>query len=170
MDIHSFSGFLRFIMLLLQQPGDASQLVDIWSAQCAECFKWRTIPTVEEYEEIRSKFIEDPFICSKKAGVSCDDPADIEYDNSRTWLMDKPNLPKTPVGFKRRIVVRRDFSRLDCYYDTPNGRVLRASTQVGKYLSAHPEYKNISVSDFSFTGPKIMDDTLPSPPGLAKKV
>ncbi|XP_073300301.1 methyl-CpG-binding domain-containing protein 4-like [Primulina huaijiensis] len=146
-----------------RQSGDALKQVDIWTAQCGECFKWRTIPTVEEYEEIRSKIIEDPFICSKKDGVTCEDPADIEYNNSRTWLLDKPNLPKTPVGFKRRIVIRRDFSRLDCYYDTPNGRVLRASTQVGRFLSDKPVYNNISVSDFSFTGPKIMEDTLPPP-------
>ncbi|KAG8389394.1 hypothetical protein BUALT_Bualt02G0224600 [Buddleja alternifolia] len=78
--------------------------------QCCECSKWRTIPTEEEYEEIRSKLTEDPFVCSKKPGISCDDPADLEYSDSKTWVMDRLNIPKTPSGCKRRIVIMNDFS------------------------------------------------------------
>ncbi|KAI3472682.1 hypothetical protein Pfo_030831 [Paulownia fortunei] len=118
------------------------------AVQCGECFKWRIIPTQEEYEEIRSKFIEDPFVCSQKPGISCDDPTDIEYDNSRTW---------------RRMVMRKDCSKMDCYYDTPNGKKLRASTEVPKFLDKNPEYKkDLSAKDFSFTSPKIMEYTLPA--------
>lgn len=143
--------------MLRQQSIDGINLVGIWAAQCGECFKWRLIPTEEEFEEIRSKFIEDPYVCSKKPGISCDDPADIERDDTRTWVIHKPGIPKTPTGFKRRLVMRKDFSKMDCYYDAPNGKTLRANTDVTKLLDKFPEFKKgISPADFSFTGPKIM--------------
>ncbi|KAG8370693.1 hypothetical protein BUALT_Bualt13G0009900 [Buddleja alternifolia] len=145
-----------------RQPGSATHSIELWSVQCHECFKWRLIPTQEEYEEIRSKITQHPFVCTKKPGISCENPADIEYDNSRTWVIDKPDLPKTPKGFKRKIVLRKDFSKMDCYYDTPTGKRLRSSTEVPKYLDENPEYKkDVSVQDFSFSRPKIMEDTLP---------
>lgn len=156
---------------LLQKSSSTSKLMDTWSVQCGECSKWRVIPTEKEYEEIRSKFMEDPFVCSKRPGVSCDNPADMEYDNSRTWVIDKPNIPKTPSGFKRTMVMRRDFSKMDCYYETPspNKKRLRALPDVSKWLDRNPEYKKeISLSDFSFTGPKIMKDTVPA--RVSKKV
>ncbi|XP_047982440.1 methyl-CpG-binding domain-containing protein 4-like isoform X1 [Salvia hispanica] len=140
-----------------RQSISSNAFVDLWSVQCAECFKWRLIPTEEEFEEIRSKFSEDPFFCSKKPGVSCDDPADIERDETRTWAIHKPGIPKTPSGFKRTLVMRRDLSKMDCYYDAPNGKKLRALTDVSKFLDKFPEYKkNISPADFSFTSPKLV--------------
>ncbi|KAH6827651.1 methyl-CPG-binding domain 1 [Perilla frutescens var. hirtella] len=142
-----------------QQSGTFSKTVDIWTVQCAECFKWRVIPTQEEYEEIRSKVIEEPFVCSKMAmgAVSCNNAADIELNNSRTWLIDKPNLPKTPAGFKRRVVMRKDGSRLDCYYNTPNGKVLRSLNEVPTFLDKNQSFKKYaSVRDFSFICPKMM--------------
>ncbi|KAL5079160.1 hypothetical protein RYX36_007582 [Vicia faba] len=96
--------------------------VDIYAAQCKSCMKWRVIDTQEEFEEIRHKIIREPFECSRKANCSCDDPADIEYDSTRTWVIDKPNLPKTPQGFKRILVLRKDYSKLDSYYITPTGK------------------------------------------------
>ncbi|KAL3626047.1 Methyl-CpG-binding domain protein 4 [Castilleja foliolosa] len=145
-----------------KRPYNSTKTVEMWSVQCGECFKWRIIPTQEEYEQIRSKFIEDPFVCTNKSGVSCDDPADLEYDKSQIWVIDKPNLPKTPPGFKRRMVMRSDYSRMDCYYSTPDGKKLRATTDVVKFLDQHPEYKNdISANDFSFTSPKVMESTCP---------
>ncbi|CAI9778513.1 unnamed protein product [Fraxinus pennsylvanica] len=135
--------------------------IDVWSVQCEDCLKWRIIPNQEEYEEIRRKIVEDPFVCSKKSNVSCDDPADMEYDNSCVWVIDKPNLPKTPPGFQRELVLRKDFSKLDCYYFSPNGRKLRAGTEVALLLKENPEYKDLSTSDFSFTVPKVMTDTVP---------
>ncbi|KAL8028987.1 hypothetical protein ABFX02_14G198900 [Erythranthe guttata] len=160
-----------------QQPKTQPEIggkkwVEIWSAQCGECFKWRIIPSEEEYEEIRSKFIEDPFVCSKRAGVSCKDKADIEYDKSRTWVIDKPNTPKTPAGFKRRMTLRRDGSKIDCHYKTPNGtKQLRTPTDVSNFLTSYPEYNNgyISVQHFSFITPKIMQDTLPATSAAAAK-
>ncbi|XP_022846468.1 methyl-CpG-binding domain-containing protein 4-like [Olea europaea var. sylvestris] len=135
--------------------------IDIWSVQCEDCLKWRIIPTQEEYEEIRRKIVEDPFVCSKKSNISCNDPADMEYDNSRVWVIDKPNLPKTPPGFHRDLVLRKDFSKLDCYYFAPNGRKFRAGTEVASFLKENPEYKDLSTSDFSFSVPKVMMNTVP---------
>ncbi|CAA2955698.1 methyl- -binding domain-containing 4-like [Olea europaea subsp. europaea] len=102
--------------------------IDVWSLQCEDCLKWRIIPTQEEYEEIRRKIIEDPFVCSKKSNVSCNNPADMEYDNSRF---------------------------------APNGRKFRAGTEVASFLKENPEYKDLSTSDFSFSVPKVMMDTVP---------
>ncbi|XP_059625804.1 methyl-CpG-binding domain-containing protein 4-like [Cornus florida] len=139
--------------------GDSS--IDEYAVQCGNCFKWRLIPTQEEFEDIRSRFVEDPFFCNKKPGVSCEDPADIEYNATRTWVSDKPNLPKTPAGFRRELVLRKNYSKLDAYYVTPAGKKVRASTGIPSLLKENPEYKALSISDFSFTTPKIMEDTIP---------
>lgn len=139
----------------------APRTADMWAVQCDKCFKWRTVPSQEEFEEIRSKSKQDPFFCSRKPSVSCDDPADIEYDSTRTWVMDKPNIPKTPAGFKKRLVMRKDFTRMDAYYTTPTGNTLRSSTQVASFLKANPQFKGLSPSDFSFISPKVMEDTIP---------
>lgn len=138
--------------------------------QCCKCFKWRKIKSQEDYEEIRSKAKEDPFFCEKRPNVSCDDPADMNYDSTRTWVADKPNVPKTPIGFKRRLVMRRDYSKMDIYYTTPTGKSLRSITQVAAFLKENPEFKDISVADFSFTSPKIMEDTIPSDVGKKSSV
>ncbi|KAJ1425839.1 Zinc finger, CW-type [Sesbania bispinosa] len=74
--------------------------IDNHAAQCKNCTKWRVIDTQEAFQEIRCKAFEEPFHCSLKANYSCDDPADIEYDSSGTWVIDKPNLPKTPQGLE----------------------------------------------------------------------
>ncbi|KAJ1435736.1 Zinc finger, CW-type [Sesbania bispinosa] len=131
------------------------------AVQCENCLKWRVIDTQDEFEEIRYKFIEEPFHCSQKANCSCDDLADIEYDSSRTWVIDKPNLPKTPQGFRRSLVLRKDYSKLDAYYFTPTGEKLRTRTQIAAYMKDHPECKGISATDFDFASPKIMRDTIP---------
>lgn len=147
-----------------QQCVSAGDIVEVWSVQFGECYKWRVIPTLEEYEEIRSKFVEDPPVCSKKPGCSWDQPADMEYDNSRTWVIDKPNLPKTLSGFRRKLSMRRDNSKFDCYYDLMEGRrkSFRSQTQIAKFLDENPEYKkDMSPSDFCFSSPKVDADTLP---------
>ncbi|XP_059302696.1 methyl-CpG-binding domain-containing protein 4-like [Lycium ferocissimum] len=136
--------------------------ISIWAAQCGKCYKWRKISTQEEYEEIRSKFNEEPFHCKNKSNVSCEDPADLEYDSSRTWVIDKPNEPKTPTGFKRELRLRRDNSKMDAYYFTPSGKTLRSTTDVSTFLQQNPEFSELSTKDFSFTTPHIMDDTIPS--------
>lgn len=118
------------------------------------------IPTQEEYEEIRRKFTEDPFTCNKKQNVSCNDSADLKYGSKCVWVIDKPNLPKTPAGFKRRLELRKNFSRMDCYYVTPIGKKLRAPNEVATFLYEHPEYKDVSQADFSFRAPKIVRDAI----------
>ncbi|KAK4763961.1 hypothetical protein SAY87_013399 [Trapa incisa] len=135
--------------------------IDIYAVQCVKCYKWRVVDTQEEYEEIRSKFTEEPFICIKKLGMSCKNSADIEYDASRTWVIDKPNIPKTPKGFKRTLVLRKDFSKLDAYYISSSGKKMRTRTEVAAYLEANPEMKGVSIDDFSFHCPKVMEDTIP---------
>ncbi|GLT75707.1 hypothetical protein SLA2020_474080 [Shorea laevis] len=139
-------------------------------------FKWRLIDTQEEFEEIRSKLIEEPFYCDRKPDVSCEDPADIEYDATRTWVIDKPNIPKTPVGFKRKLVLRKDFSKLDSYCTTPTGKTYRTRNEIALFIKENPEYKDVSPSDFDFGSPKVMEDTIPdyalkkpSPNGSSKK-
>ncbi|CAL9112362.1 unnamed protein product [Musa acuminata var. zebrina] len=136
--------------------------VGSYAVQCGECFKWRLIPTKEEYETIRQNFIEDPWFCHKIPNLSCDDPGDIEYDNSRVWVLDKPNLPKTPPDTERRLVMRSDYSKMDVSYIMPNGKKVRSSVEVDKFLEAYPEYKGkMSVADFSFTSPKIPEEMVP---------
>ena len=135
--------------------------VDIYAAQCKNCMKWRVIDTQEEFEVIRHKLIQEPFECSRKENHSCDDPADIEYDSTRTWVIDKPNLPKTPQGFTRSLVLRKDYSKLDSYYITPTGKKLRTRNEISAYLKDHPEHSGVSAADFDFSSPKIMQDTIP---------
>ncbi|KAE9589211.1 hypothetical protein Lal_00000293 [Lupinus albus] len=135
--------------------------VDVYAVQCQTCMKWRVIDTQEEFEEIRHKVIQEPFHCSKKANSSCDEPADIDYDSSRTWVIDKPNLPKTPKGFRKSLVLRKDYSKLDAYYITPTGKKMRTRNEIAAFLNTHPQYKGISATDFDFSSPKIMQDTVP---------
>ncbi|KAL8143154.1 hypothetical protein V2J09_016186 [Rumex salicifolius] len=136
--------------------------IDIYAAQCDRCLKWRIVDSQEAYEEIRSKIKEQPFFCDKKHMLSCDVPADIEYDNSRVWVVDKPNIPETPVGFKRELILRRNFSRLDAFYVTPTGKRVRSSVEAASFLQDHPdEYKHVNPKDFNFAVPKVMEDTLP---------
>ncbi|KMT13381.1 hypothetical protein BVRB_4g084180 [Beta vulgaris subsp. vulgaris] len=135
--------------------------IGLYAVQCGECFKWRLIPNEEEYEVIRSKLLEEPFTCSKKPNTSCNDLADIEKDATRTWVIDKPNIPRTPVGFKRKLVLRRDFSKLDAHYVTPTGKKVRSGTEVAKYLEENPDIKGVSVGEFSFTVPKVVEETIP---------
>ncbi|KAK7270245.1 hypothetical protein RIF29_23248 [Crotalaria pallida] len=135
--------------------------VDVYAAQCNSCMKWRVIDTQEEFEEIRHKVIQEPFYCSNKPNRSCDVPADLNYDSTRTWVIDKPNLPKTPKGFKKSLVLRKDYSKLDAYYITPTGKKLRTRNEIAAYLRDNPQYEGISVTDFDFSSPKIMQDTIP---------
>ncbi|PON65736.1 Methyl-CpG DNA binding [Parasponia andersonii] len=136
--------------------------VSVYAAQCDKCLKWRVISTQEEFEDIRSKIIEEPYYCSRRPQVTCDDPADIEYDSTRTWVIDKPNLPKTPKGFRRSLVLRRDYSKIDVYYITPLGKKVRTRNEVAAFLKANPAYEGtVSPEDFIFAIPKIMEDTIP---------
>ncbi|CAO2839685.1 unnamed protein product [Amaranthus hypochondriacus] len=136
--------------------------IDLYAAQCSQCDKWRIITSQEEYEDLRCRFLEEPFTCDRKPNVTCDDPADVERDATRTWVIDKPNLPKTPKGFKRELIVRSDYSKLDAYYVTATGKRLRCHREVKQYLEKHTEYKHLKLEDFDFSVPKVMDETIPA--------
>lgn len=145
-----------------QKPPTTTRTIDTYAAQCEECLKWRVIDTVEEYEEIRSKNIEEPFVCERKPGVSCEDPADIEYNQSRIWVIDKPGLPKSPEGFKRRLVLRKDLCKIDAYYVSPTGKRFRSHPEVATFLQGNPGY-GVSLDDFNFTRPKVVEeDSVPA--------
>ncbi|KAF1002452.1 hypothetical protein AG4045_018331 [Apium graveolens] len=134
----------------------------MYAVQCGKCFKWRKIQTQEEFEVIRANVTKDPFVCNKKFKVKCDDPAEIEYDSSRTWVLDKPDVPKTPLGFHRDVILRKDFSKMDVHYTSPEGKRLRSLVEVATFLEENPKYKDsISVEDFSFTTPKVVPETVP---------
>ncbi|KAG9457483.1 hypothetical protein H6P81_001991 [Aristolochia fimbriata] len=135
--------------------GKTNDVVDLYAVQCCICFKWSTVPTKEEYETIRQSFKEDPWVCFKKQGRSCDNPGDLEYDTSRMWIADKPNIPKSPPGFNRILSRRSDFSKFDVYYITPTGKKLRGPADVEKFLQEYPRFKDINPSDFVFSSPKI---------------
>ncbi|KAF5732733.1 hypothetical protein HS088_TW17G00263 [Tripterygium wilfordii] len=145
----------------LKRKGSPLRLVDTYAAQCVKCFKWRVITSVEEYEDIRNKVSVVPFVCARKSGVSCEDPADIENDGSQTWAIDKPGIPKTPEGFKRILVLRRDYSKMDVYYVTPTKKRLKCHSEVAAFLEANPGHEGVSPSDFNFITPKVVEDTIP---------
>ncbi|KAF2314927.1 hypothetical protein GH714_037188 [Hevea brasiliensis] len=99
-------------------------------------------------------------VCDRKPGVTCKDAADIDCNATRTWVIDRPGIPKTPKGFKRSLVLRRDFSKMDAYYITPTGKKLRTKNEIAAFLEANPKYKDVSIEDFNFTSPKVMEDTI----------
>lgn len=57
---------------------------------------------------------------------------------------------------------------MNVYYFTPLGKKLKSIIEVGIFLQQNPEFSEIKASEFSFTWPKIMDDTIPSTVLLAK--
>ncbi|KAJ6348542.1 hypothetical protein OIU77_006171 [Salix suchowensis] len=74
---------------------------------------------------------------------------------------DIPGIPKTPQGFKRSLVLRRDFSTMDAYYFTPTGKKLRTHNKIAAFIEANPKYQDVKLSAFNFTPPKVMEDTIP---------
>lgn len=161
---------LYLLTTYLQKDVASGRGIDTYAAQCDKCHKWRIIDNQDEYEDVRSKMLEDPFKCDKKQGRSCEEPADIDYDSSRTWVIDKPGIPKTPKGFKRSLVLRKDYSKMDTYYITPTGKKLRSRNEIAAFVEANPEFKNAPLGDFNFTVPKVMEDTIPSDPKLASPI
>jgi hypothetical protein len=51
---------------------------------------------------------------------------------------------------------------LDSYYITPTAdKKLRTCNEIAAYLNHYPELTGVSASDFDFSSPKIMQDTIP---------
>ncbi|KAJ9538457.1 hypothetical protein OSB04_031190 [Centaurea solstitialis] len=145
--------------------------VGAFTVQCANCFKWRLIPSQEKYEEIREHITEKPFVCETahewRPDVSCKDPPDIEQDGSRLWAIDKPNIAQTPPGWQRDLRIRGEGSTkfadvYECfqYYTAPTGNKLRSIPDVEKYLFKHPEYveHGVTLAQFSFQIPKPLQE------------
>ncbi|KAJ6812258.1 methyl-CpG-binding domain-containing protein 2-like [Iris pallida] len=140
--------------------------VGAFTVQCANCFKWRLIPTKEKYEEIREHILERPFTCDQARGwrpdISCDDPADISQDGSRLWAIDKPNIAQPPPGWERQLRIRGEGGSkfADVYYAAPSGKKLRSMVEIQKYLLEHPEYaeQGVTISQFSFQTPRPLQE------------
>ncbi|TVU02983.1 hypothetical protein EJB05_49124 [Eragrostis curvula] len=143
-----------------KKRGSTKDSIGLYAVQCYDCYKWRTT-TKEEFEKIRENFTEDPWSCSKRPDCSCNEPADIEYDSSRVWVIDTPNIPKPPQDTERLVIMGRDFTEMDAYYVMPNGKHARCDADVEKFLEAYPEYKDrISISSFNFATPEIVEETV----------
>ncbi|CAD6333863.1 unnamed protein product [Miscanthus lutarioriparius] len=143
----------------MRKRGSTKDYVALYAVQCYKCYKWSTVPK-EEFETLRENFTKDPWFCSRRPDCSCEDVADIEYDSSRIWVLDNPNIPKPPPGTER-LVIMSDYSKIDTYYVMPNGKRARCAGDVDKFLEANPEYKNrISASDFSFAPLKVVEETV----------
>ncbi|KAL7598276.1 hypothetical protein Lser_V15G23522 [Lactuca serriola] len=140
--------------------------IGAFTAQCANCFKWRLIPSLEKYQEIREHITKKPFVCENahewRADVSCNDPADIEQDGSRLWAIDKPNIAQPPPGWQRELRIRGEGSTkfADVYYTSPTGVTLRSIPDIEKFLFKHPEYmeQGVTISQFSFQIPKPLQE------------
>ncbi|XP_073289886.1 methyl-CpG-binding domain-containing protein 2-like [Primulina huaijiensis] len=136
--------------------------IGAFTVQCANCFKWRLIPTKEKYEEIREHIMEQPFICETarewRPEISCDDPPDIMQDGSRLWAIDKPSISQPPPGWQRLLRIRGEGSTrfADVYYAAPSGKRLRSMVEIQRYLSEHPKCveEGVRLSQFSFQIPK----------------
>uniref|UniRef100_A0ACD5ZT23 Uncharacterized protein n=1 Tax=Avena sativa TaxID=4498 RepID=A0ACD5ZT23_AVESA len=119
--------------------------INTYAVQCGKCRKWRLVPTKMEYEELRDKSREILFTCGHvhgwKPGVSCDDPADISQDDG-FWVIDKPCLSQTPLGWERTISLRSEGCTqfADVYYIPPKGKKLRSTEEAKTYLQANPDY------------------------------
>ncbi|KAF2314450.1 hypothetical protein GH714_026573 [Hevea brasiliensis] len=147
-------------------PSRVLPSVGAFTVQCADCFKWRLIPTKEKYEEIREHILEQPFYCKTacewRPDISCDDPTDISQDGSRLWAIDKPNIAQPPRGWQRLLRIRGEGSTkfADVYYESPSGKRLRSMVEIQKYLMDHPEYvqDGVTLSQFSFQIPKPLQE------------
>ncbi|KAK1437260.1 hypothetical protein QVD17_03049 [Tagetes erecta] len=144
-----------------QSSMTSASVIVAFAVQCNNCYQWRKIATEEQFEDFRCNQTADPFVCNKLPGFTCEKPADISVDSSQVWVMDKPNIPKTPNGFKRITTLRGNYSKVDVQYLTPDGKKIRGTPGMVSYLQEHPEYNHLSLSDFCYEAPKIVRDTVP---------
>eukprot|EP00271_Cylindrocystis_brebissonii_P003668 TRINITY_DN14885_c0_g1_i1.p1 TRINITY_DN14885_c0_g1~~TRINITY_DN14885_c0_g1_i1.p1 ORF type:complete len:329 (+),score=76.41 TRINITY_DN14885_c0_g1_i1:279-1265(+) len=154
---------------------EQSSTLTTFTVQCATCYKWRKVPSLDLYEDIRAHVSKRPFYCEQTAqwpdseARTCDSPPDLVQDGTLLWAMDRHDIPKPPPNWRRRIVVRggstnNKFS--DVYYHSPCGKSLRSVNDVEKFLGEHPEYKQqgVTLKMFSFTSPRAMPSDLPTGP------
>lgn len=86
--------------------------VKYYAVRCANCSKWRFIPTKEKYEEIRAKMGEQLFKCETarewRPQISCEDESDVEQDGKYRWAMDRPRIPQSPPRWQRILRIRAE--------------------------------------------------------------
>uniref|UniRef100_A0ACD5TL99 Uncharacterized protein n=1 Tax=Avena sativa TaxID=4498 RepID=A0ACD5TL99_AVESA len=137
--------------------------IDMYVVCCYKCLKWRKIPTKQQFEVIRGRPEEDKWFCGRdpNAGRSCEQPADVIYDSSQIWLMDRHGIPPPPSKTERLEIIRGDLSKTDIYYVMPNGKRARSHGDVERFLKENPRYMDmLPLSSFSFTAPKIARETV----------
>ncbi|CAH8277091.1 unnamed protein product [Arabidopsis lyrata] len=127
--------------------------------QCADCKKWRLIPSMQHYKTIKETQLQTPFVCERACAwtpnMSCNVPQD--GTTCDTWS----NIPPIPTGWSRSVYIRSDSTKFaDVYYFPPSGERLRSSADVRSFLDNHPEYVRAGVnpSQFSFQLPKPLDE------------
>ena len=117
-------AFLTFEHILMWKRLNTRFALGRWSAigvqkyaiQCNFCFKWRVIPTREEYEAIGEHILENPFVCAHtrewQENAKCDDPTDLDYNEpTLLWAIDEHNIPRPPKGWNRKVVLRAENSK-----------------------------------------------------------
>ncbi|KAM0842873.1 hypothetical protein ACQ4PT_058054 [Festuca glaucescens] len=131
--------------------------------ECADCFKWRIVPTKEKYEELRETISQQFFVCARACEwnrpLSCDDPEDMSQDENHVWALDKPEIPQPPPGWDRDVRIRAEGCSkfADVYYTSPSGTTLRSMVEIGRYLAENPYYiqQGVNLSQFSMLTPNL---------------
>ncbi|KAK1611568.1 hypothetical protein QYE76_035241 [Lolium multiflorum] len=136
--------------------------IGAYTVQCADCFKWRIVPTKEKYEELRETISQQLFVCARACEwnrpLSCDDPEDMSQDENHLWALDKPEIPQPPPGWDRDVRIRAEGCSkfADVYYTSPSGTTLRSMVEIGRYLAENPYYiqQGVNLSQFSMLTPQ----------------
>ncbi|GBG83603.1 hypothetical protein CBR_g37407 [Chara braunii] len=155
-----------------KRPGSSPMSVT-YAVQCGRCHKWRRVTSVEEYEKIRARGPTDSsWMCGeaaawkKNGGTAaadgrdyCAEPSELEPDGRLTWALDKPHIPRTPPGWRRRVAVRGGSAKkfADVYYYSPCNKQLRSIVEVERFLLENPMYKEkygLTKDNFSFAAPR----------------
>jgi hypothetical protein len=58
-------------------------------------------------------------------------------------------------------VLIKDYSKLDSYYITHTGKKMSTRNEIAAYLKDHPQPSGVSASDFDFSSPKVIQETIP---------
>uniref|UniRef100_A0ACD5UHT7 Uncharacterized protein n=3 Tax=Avena sativa TaxID=4498 RepID=A0ACD5UHT7_AVESA len=105
-----------------------------YSMQCAFCFKWRTVPSKEKYEELCDDTSEKHFVCARAREwnciLSCDDPEEMLQDGIRVWVTETPSISQSPHGLDWEFKTRGDgYTKFAC----------GPQKTVAQHLVPHPE-------------------------------
>ncbi|CAA7016059.1 unnamed protein product [Microthlaspi erraticum] len=124
--------------------------IDHLTIQCATCFKWRVVPLMEIYEEIKTHLEEEPFFCDVacqwKPEMSCEVPADISQEGTEyIWALESHLIPRPRAGWRRLTHIRGEGGlRFADMYLKENPRYIIEGMKVKAQVK----------KDFSFKIPK----------------